>query len=173
MWSTPRLKVTISNLKAAQLLYTYSKLQLAAALSTSESSPLCLPMFDYRIRETRSLLVDLNPSAKRFSTSDIFFSLLKILPNFGALLHIPGKPEFAMKRGFASTGGSVIPVTQWSKTWASPEIPNQVRKISLNQCGHRSDLSEIKLKRTDLQNVRQRDRGIGRGETYTTLDLSQ
>jgi hypothetical protein len=47
-----------------------------------------------------------------------------------SLLHSPGKPAAAMKR-VASTGGSVIPVTQWDLTLASQEVRSRRTKISI------------------------------------------
>jgi hypothetical protein len=59
------------------------------------------------------------------------------------------------KQEFASTSGSVRPVTQCRETWASPEISLRRTKINLIKADL-GRISEIKLKRTD-----------------TTLDLSQ
>ena len=61
-----------------------------------------------------------------------------------------------MKNVFASTSGSVRPVTQCEETWTSPAVPRRLKKIRLISDFFRRRISEIKLKRTD-----------------TTLDLSQ
>ena len=61
-----------------------------------------------------------------------------------------------MKKGFASTSGSVRSVTQCEETWTSPAVPKRLKKIRLIIDFFRRRISEIKLKRTD-----------------TTLDLSQ
>ena len=61
-----------------------------------------------------------------------------------------------MKKVFASTGGSVIPVTQWPRSCASTEDRVRDTKISIIIDWFLRTISEIKLIRTD-----------------TTLDLSQ
>jgi hypothetical protein len=72
------------------------------------------------------------------------------------LLQPAGKPAKLMKRGFASIGGSVSPMTLCGRTCASTEAPPRRPKIRLINVVFLRTLSEIKLKRTD-----------------TTLDLSQ
>jgi hypothetical protein len=66
------------------------------------------------------------------------------------------KPTVLMKRGFASIGDSVSPMTLCSQTCASTEVQPRRPKIRLINVVFLRTLSEIKLKRTD-----------------TTLDLSQ
>ena len=67
------------------------------------------------------------------------------------------KPRTTMKRcGFASTDGSVRPVTRCEESFASKEDSPRGTKINLINNFFRRRISEIKLKRTD-----------------TTLDLSQ
>ena len=66
------------------------------------------------------------------------------------------KLQAMMKRMFASLGGSVRPRTLCSWVLASQLTQKRSTKINLIIDYHRSDISEIKLKRTD-----------------TTLDLSQ
>ena len=66
------------------------------------------------------------------------------------------KPTVLMKRGFASIGDSVSPMTLCSQTCASTEVQPRGPKIRLINVVFLRTLSEIKLKRTD-----------------TTLDLSQ
>ena len=66
------------------------------------------------------------------------------------------KLKAMMKRMFASLGGSVRPRTLCSEVLASQLTLERRTKIGLNIDSHRSDISDIKLKRTD-----------------TTLDLSQ
>lgn len=72
------------------------------------------------------------------------------------LLQSPGQAKSLMKKVFASTRGSVSLVTQWKEACTSTETSFPSTKINSIFDFHRSEISEIKLKRTD-----------------TTLDLSQ
>jgi hypothetical protein len=72
------------------------------------------------------------------------------------LLQAPGQAEQLMKKGVASIGGSVSPMTLCNEACASTEAKSRGPKIGIIKVFPRRKLSEIKLKRTD-----------------TTLDLSQ
>lgn len=56
------------------------------------------------------------------------------------------------ERVFASTRGSVSLVTQWIRAYTSTEAQIRMTKINSIFDFHRSEISEIKLKRTDTGN---------------------